>query len=230
MSPRPLMWWAAATLGVALAGLAAAAPAGPRRPAAHAEITVTPEAAHATDADAAAGDLDDDAGLDLLAAEVPPGHGAGHGGPGMGARTRMGPGEAGRGDLRAKLNLTADQKDKLAEVRERQARRAIPIRADLELAALDLHKLMRADRPDQRQLDAQVDKIAGLRASLEKARIAAMLEARALLTPAQQKTLHDARGGMGMPGMMRRMMMGRGMGRGMDGGPMERKVNVRVGP
>ena len=27
-----------------------------------------------------------------------------------------------------------------------------------------------------------------------------------------------------------RMMMGRGMGRGMDGGPMERKVNVRVGP
>src|SRR5439155_1050538 len=83
--------------------------------------------------------------------------GAGHGGPGMGARTRMGPGEAGRGDLRAKLNLTADQKDKLAEVRERQARRAIPIRADLELAALDLHKLMRADRPDQRQLDAQVD-------------------------------------------------------------------------
>lgn len=149
-------------------------------------------------------------GLDLLlAADVAPGPGGPkgrgmRGGPGMG---RGGPGGA---EFREKLNLSDDQKAKLADIRDRHERAGIPIHGDLRIASLDLRKLMRADKPDQRAIDAQIDRIASLRATLHKARVAGMLEARAVLTPAQQKLMKEHRGGM----------MGHGMhdGRGMHGG------------
>jgi Spy/CpxP family protein refolding chaperone len=134
-------------------------------------------------------------GLDeLMAADVGPG------GPREGVRRGMGRGRGpgrGRGAaaMREKLNLTDDQKSRLADIRERHARRAVPIHGDLRIAALDLRKLMRADRPDQRAIDAQIDRIASLRASLQKSRIAGRLEARAVLTPAQQKIMREHRGG-----------------------------------
>lgn len=127
------------------------------------------------------------------------------GGPGM---RGMGRGGAARAELRKQLNLTEAQQDKLADIRDRSARAAIPIQGDLRIAALDLRKLVRADKPDARAIDAQIDKIAGLRAKLQKSRMAGMLEARSVLTPEQQKLLRDARPGMGM---------GRGMRGGMGG-------------
>ena len=123
------------------------------------------------------------------------------------------PQRAGAG-LRDKLKLTDDQKEKLADIRDRRERAAIPIQGDLRIASLDLRKLMRADTPDPRAIDAQIDQIATLRASLQKSHVAGRLDARAVLTPAQQKQMrghheammqHHKRGGRGMHG-------GRGMG------------------
>ena len=121
-----------------------------------------------------------------------------HGGPGMGH------------ELGEKLNLSDDQRTKLADIHDRQERAAVPIHGDLRVASLDLRKLMRADKPDLRTIDAQIDRIASLRASLHKARVAGMLEARAVLTPAQQKLMREHHG----------RMMGRGMheGHGRRGG------------
>jgi Spy/CpxP family protein refolding chaperone len=116
-------------------------------------------------------------------------------------------------EVQKKLNLSDDQRTRLADIRDRQTRAAIPIRSDLEIAGLDLRKLMRADKPDQKAIDAQIDKMAGLRARLQKSRVASMLEARAVLTPAQQKTLREAR-----PRMGRGMRGHRGM-HGDFGGP-----------
>jgi len=174
------------------------------------------------------GGMDELDGLDLLlAADVAAGSGpgpggamgsgaggmgpGGRGGPGMG----RGPGGMGGEDLRAKLNLTEEQQSKLADIRDRQARAAIPIQADLRIAGLDLRKLMRADKPDQRAIDAQIDRIAGLRASLQKSHIAGMLEARAVLTLAQQKLLREHHSGL--------------MGRGMRGGPGMRMMDDPLG-
>jgi Spy/CpxP family protein refolding chaperone len=175
--------------------------------------------------------------LDLLlaavvAAEAGPGPGGamgpGPGGMGPGGRRgpggRMGPGGQGPDGLREKLNLTDDQKTKLADIRDRQARRAIPVQGDLRIAALDLRKVMQADKPDQRAIDAQIDKVAGLRASLQKSRVASMLEARSVLTPAQQKLMREHRG-MRMRG---RMGMGHGMGMDAGMGPGEKRVERRV--
>ena len=136
---------------------------------------------------------------DLLAADIGGGGAMRHGmrrGPGMG---RRGPARA---ELREKLNLTDTQKERLADIRDRHARAAIPIQGDLRIASLDLRKLMRADKPDQRAIDAQIDRMASLRASLQKARVAGQLEARAVLTPAQQKIMREGRGGRMGPGRM----------------------------
>lgn len=136
----------------------------------------------------------------------------------------MGRGGAAREDLRKQLNLTEEQRTKLADIHDRSARASIPIQGDIKIAGLDLRKLVRADKPDQRAIDAQIDKMAGLRAKLQKSHIASMLEARSVLTPEQRKILRDARPGMGGRGMHRGMQgmhgmhgdpgMGMGMGEG----------------
>jgi Spy/CpxP family protein refolding chaperone len=98
----------------------------------------------------------------------------------------------------ARLDLTDAQKKQLAEVHEKQQRKAIQSRADLDVARLDMRKAMRAETPNAASINAQIDKISKLRADAQKSRVAAFLEARALLTPEQQKQLRE--GPMGGPG------------------------------
>jgi Spy/CpxP family protein refolding chaperone len=122
-------------------------------------------------------------------------HGAG--GPGHGMRMRGGPGAWGRGRglglaLRD-LDLTETQRKKLAEIRDAQTRAGIQARANLQIAQLDLTKLIRADKPDKRAIDAQIDRIGTMRSSLQKSRVAALLEARSVLTPEQQQQLRERR-------------------------------------
>jgi Spy/CpxP family protein refolding chaperone len=137
-----------------------------------------------------------------------------------------GPGMAG-GRL-TELRLTDEQRQKLEDVRYRHQKKVIPMQSDLRLAAVDLRHLMRAENPDAHAINAQIDRIAGMRASVGKERVASMLEARAILTPEQRKMWREraAMGGMrGMRGMRgapgargREMMMRRGPGGGGDGG------------
>jgi len=117
-------------------------------------------------------------------------------GPVMGGGMRCGPGMRGGpmhpgmgpGPMMMRgLDLTPEQHKRMAEVQERQARLAIEAEADTRLAALDLHKLMRAATPDRTKIDAQIEKLAQLRAQLQKSRAATLLEVRALLTPEQLK-------------------------------------------
>lgn len=207
MKVKWMSWSMAVALG--LAAIAATARAqeqpapGPREDAAADEQRVE--------------ELEDLDGLDLLlAADVAPRSGRGQGGLGArGTGMRGGPGMGHRGpagaEFRQKLNLSDDQKAKLADIRDRHERARIPIHGDLRIASLDLRKLMRADKPDPRVIDAQIDRIASLRASLQKSRVAGMLEARTVLTPTQQKLMREHHGGM----------VGHGMheGRGRRGGP-----------
>lgn len=116
--------------------------------------------------------------------------------PGMGRmrmRGPMGRMGMGRGMFAEELKLTDAQRTRMAEIRDRQARKGIQARADLQIAALDLHKLMAADSPSKTSLDAQVDRIARLRADMQKSRIASMLEMRSLLTADQQARLRELR-------------------------------------
>ena len=118
------------------------------------------------------------------------GHGMGHG---MGRDGRF-MHRGGFGPMLVKeLDLTPQQIEKMKASREAQQRKAIQARADIQLARLDLRKLMQADKPDGRAIEAQIDRIAGLRAGMEKSRVSAMLDFRASLTPEQQKKLKELR-------------------------------------
>jgi Spy/CpxP family protein refolding chaperone len=121
------------------------------------------------------------------------GHGFGMGPGAMGHGMRMGRGgmHGGLGPALSQLDLTADQREKMKAAHEREQRKAIQARAEIQLAHLDLRKLMNAEKPDAKAIDAQIDRISTLRANLQKSHVATMLEFRASLTPDQQKKLRE---------------------------------------
>ena len=128
--------------------------------------------------------------------------GLGFGGPG--ARLLRG-----EGPLADELKLSGTQREKLRGIGDELARSAIRNRADLELARLDLNRMVREDTPDRARIESQIDTIAKLRAEMMKAAVRARLDARSLLTPEQRKQLmeHRATRGAGRE-------TGRGAGRG----------------
>ncbi|MFI5372589.1 MAG: Spy/CpxP family protein refolding chaperone [Candidatus Eisenbacteria bacterium] len=119
-----------------------------------------------------------------------------HGPGGMGMHGRRGPDEmhAHMAMLADELELTDAQRDKIHGIFETQMRRGIQERADIQIATLDLRKLMHADTPNRGAIDSQVDKLARMRATLAKERIGAMLDAHAVLTPEQRQKLEKLRG------------------------------------
>lgn len=143
-----------------------------------------------------------------------PGMPAGPGGPGMGGGERgMGPGRMEHGfgppphGLRGpgpedfeRLDLTDAQRTKLAARRDDGLRRIIRLDADLQIAELDLLALVRGEHPSLQAVEAQIDRVAGLRAALEKVRVGGMLAARSLLTPEQRAKLRPPDGPGGHAG------------------------------
>lgn len=101
------------------------------------------------------------------------------------------------------LDLSASQREQIAEIRDQHQRDAVQRRAELETAALDMRSLMRAERPDRRAIDRQIDRIAELRADMMKARVATQLDMRAVLTDEQRNRLRE------LPGSGRGMQRGR---------------------
>jgi Spy/CpxP family protein refolding chaperone len=96
-----------------------------------------------------------------------------------------------RQELLEDLDLSRDQAKEIAEIRDEQRRRAIDRRAEIQVAALDLRKLMRANRPDRGAIEHQIDVIAHLRAELHKSRVDALLDMREVLTPEQREKLKE---------------------------------------
>ena len=127
---------------------------------------------------------------DWLALDAGPamaeGHGMGH------AAGWLGRGRHWRA-VAKELDLTDDQQKKIEAVHDTHRRKAIAMRADLEVAQLDLHKLMRAEPLDRKAIDAQLDRTIAMRGQLHKARMGALLDARAVLTPEQREKLQDVR-------------------------------------
>jgi Spy/CpxP family protein refolding chaperone len=105
---------------------------------------------------------------------------AGRHGGAMGLHMRM-----------ANLDLTDAQREKMRDLHEAAMRKGIQRKADLEIARMDLHKLMRADAPSAQSVNTQIDKMAKMRADAQKAHFETFMQARALLTPEQLKQLKE---------------------------------------
>lgn len=106
---------------------------------------------------------------------------------GMGMRTHM------HQMMAEHLGLSDGQREKMRDIHERQARRNIQTRADLQLAQMDLRQMLRAERVDRGAIDAQIDRIARLKTDQAHARMATMLDAREVLTSEQREKLKAMR-------------------------------------
>ena len=128
-----------------------------------------------------------------------PGMGASMCGPGMGRGMRPGMGAGmcgpdmglGCGPGMAKeLGLSPEQQKKVADICEAHQKLVIQNRADVQLAELDLRRLMGDPQPDKARIEAQLDKLGALRTQFEKSRADAMIDMRSVLTPEQLKKWH----------------------------------------
>jgi len=145
----------------------------------------------------------------MLAAQPPPGFQNGHWGeiaqgPPPPQHPDRPPGDHGfRGgppgrwwmdpDLVQKLGLTADQQKRIDALFQQNRLRLIDLSAEVQKQEAILEPLLEADRPDEAQVLAQIDRVAQARADLEKANARMLLGFRGVLTVDQWKKLEAER-------------------------------------
>ncbi len=92
----------------------------------------------------------------------------------------------------AALKLTDKQKTEVRNVWFNLMQQQIDVRANLEHARLDFHEQASAATPDQNALNADIKKMADLKAQLQQNKLNAWFEVNKLLTPDQQKVWQKA--------------------------------------
>jgi Spy/CpxP family protein refolding chaperone len=115
-------------------------------------------------------------------------------------------------ELVKSLGLSDAQVQQIEKVFQDHRTRLIDLRAALEKQEATLEPLVEAERPDEAQVTAQIDKVAQARANLEKSNAQMLLAIRRVLTVDQWKQLRS-RGGMrpmafAYPGQSRRGTFG----------------------
>lgn len=96
-------------------------------------------------------------------------------------------------NLIQKLNLGDDQRKAMDGILQDHRMKLIDLRANLEKAEVEMGPLMKADTPDEKAIEAQIDKVVAARAELEKANARFLLDIRMQLKPEQWKQLETLR-------------------------------------
>ena len=124
------------------------------------------------------------------------------------------------------LNLTADQKTKLNELREKTWKDTVDLRNVMQAKRLELRTLWAAPNPNSGDIKARQDELNNLRNELQVRMTDSRLEARKILTPEQAAQMAACGPGLGFGGGgMHRMGRGNcggncdGSGSGPGGGP-----------
>lgn len=93
--------------------------------------------------------------------------------------------------FRARINLTDDQASRLRQIVVKAEESAIETRAQMAVEGIELREMLRADKPDQAAVMKKVDQISSLRGQMMKEGVQAILEAKTVLTPPQQRQLRE---------------------------------------
>jgi periplasmic protein CpxP/Spy len=91
------------------------------------------------------------------------------------------------------LTLTDDQRKAMDGILQDHKMKLIDLKANLERAEVTMGPMMKADMPDQKAIEAQIDKVVMARAELEKANARFLLDIRMQLKPDQWKQLQTMR-------------------------------------
>lgn len=104
------------------------------------------------------------------------------------------------------LNLTVEQRKAMDGILQDHRMKLVDLRANLQRAELTLEPMLKADTPDRKAIEAQIDKIVTARADLERANSLYLLDIRMQLNAGQWKQLQTLR----MQRMQRMGAQGRG--------------------
>jgi len=96
--------------------------------------------------------------------------------------------------LMSKIGVSDEQVQKIEKIFQAHRLELIDLHAALEKQEAILEPFIEADRPDEAQVIAQIDKVAQARANLEKSNAQMLLAIRRVLTVDQWKKLRDLPG------------------------------------
>jgi Spy/CpxP family protein refolding chaperone len=104
--------------------------------------------------------------------------------------------------IKAALGLTEEQTSGLRSLAVDTEKASVKTRADIEVKGIELRELLRADNPDHDAVVKKAEEISALRGDLMKQHIEALLRAKSILAPEQQKKIRAfieerAAGGLG---------------------------------
>jgi Spy/CpxP family protein refolding chaperone len=89
------------------------------------------------------------------------------------------------------LKLSDAQRTKIDDLRDDAVRSTARTEADLQIAELDLRKVVESDHPDRAAVEDAIERVAALRTTLFKARVSSWIAFRGVLTPAQRTQLRS---------------------------------------
>lgn len=93
--------------------------------------------------------------------------------------------------LAEELELTEEQQAQLEEQKFAARKSAIETRSKLKLQRLELHKLMRADTPDESKIKSTVEEMGELKTELQLNRVQTKLNMHKILTPEQREKMQS---------------------------------------
>lgn len=105
--------------------------------------------------------------------------------------------------------FTADQLDRMAEMRADNQKAMIPLKADLRLKQVELQEMFRTDA-SQSMINGKLDEIGAIKTQISKLRVDHRLKARSVMTDEQRAYFKEHRGMMGRGSMDGRGFRGKG--------------------
>ena len=89
--------------------------------------------------------------------------------------------------VRIYLGLTDPQVERLRQIAVETEKANVKTRAEIEVRSIELREALRADKPDRDEVLKQVQEISDLRREMMKHNVEAILAAKAVLSPEQQR-------------------------------------------
>ena len=89
--------------------------------------------------------------------------------------------------IRIYLGLTDPQVDRLRQIAVETEKADVKTRAEIEVRSIELREALRADKPDRDEILKRVQEISELRGEVMKHQVEALLAAKAVLSPEQQR-------------------------------------------
>jgi len=87
------------------------------------------------------------------------------------------------------LDLSDEQREAIEDTKFDAQKKIIPLRADIELRRLDLHKEMQSDDPNRNKIMKIVKEISDLELKIKQTEINKRLDIHSILTPEQREEL-----------------------------------------